>query len=518
VTSLPGDRETAAGSASAAGVAAPGEPGRRLGLALFLVSAAQFVLQLDFSIVNVALATIQREFGVSAADLQWLVTGYALPFGALLLLGGRLGDLTGHRRQLIAGLTLFGVMSLLAGLAANAGVLIGARFAQGASAALVAPMTLAAITDLYPEGPGRARAMGIYQGATAAGASAGIVLGGILTSYIGWRAIFLVNPPVIIVLVTAMIRLLPADHRGRHGGGAAAAGRPRLDVAGAVLVTAGVAALIFGLSQGQQHGFGAPLTLVSLVLAVALGVAFVGVERRAPAPMVPLAVLTDPSRRVALGVMFTVASVIVGYVYFITLYMQRVLHFSPLQAGLALLPATLTVMATSTLIARRAVARFGAKSVLVAAMISIGLGQVWLAQISASGSYPVNVLAGLVLTAFGMGLLFPTAAVLATAGVSPGDRGLAGGLFAAAQQVGMALGLAVLATIAAARTRSATARGLTVSAALVSGYRLAYLVAAIIVACAVLVTLFFLRSAGPARTARPPAATPATPATPAPNG
>jgi MFS family permease len=198
-------------------------------------------------------------------------------------------------------------------------------------------------------------------------------------------------------------------------------------------------------------------------------------------------------------------------VYFITLYMQRVLHFSPLQAGLALLPATITVMATSTLIARRAVARFGAKWVLVAAMISIGLGQVWLSQISASGSYPVNVLAGLVLTAFGMGLLFPTAAVLATTGVSPGDRGLAGGLFAAAQQVGMALGLAVLATIAAARTRSATAHGLTASAALVSGYRLAYLVAAVIVACAVLVTLFFLRPtrpAGAARTGRRPAAFP----------
>jgi MFS family permease len=490
--------------ASVAGTASPAGSGRRLGLALFLVSAAQFVLQLDFSIVNVALATIQREFGVSAADLQWLVTGYALPFGALLLLGGRLGDLIGHRRQLVAGLTLFGVMSLLAGLAANAGVLIGARFAQGASAALVAPMTLAAISDLYQEGPGRARAMGIYQGATAAGASAGIVLGGILTSYIGWRAIFLVNPPVIVVLVAAMLRLLPGDHLSPRGAGAGATARPRLDVAGAVLVTASVGALIFGLSQGQQHGFGAPVTLVSLVVAVALGVAFAEAERRAPAPMVPLAVLKDRSRRVALAVMFTVASVIVGYVYFITLYMQRVLGFSALQAGLALLPATLTVMATSILLARRVVARFGAKAVLVAAMVSIGLGQVWLSQISASGSYAVNVLAGLVLTAFGMGLLFPTAAVLATAGVSPGDRGLAGGLFAAAQQVGMALGLAVLATIAAAKTRSAAAHGQTVSAALVSGYRLAYLVAAGIVACAVIVTLFFLR------TSRRPAVAPAS--------
>ena len=211
MTSLPEERDAAAGATVVAGVTSAAESGRRLGLALFLVSAAQFVLQLDFSIVNVALATIQREFGVSAADLQWLLTGYALPFGALLLLGGRLGDLAGHRRQLVVGLTVFGVTSLAAGLAADAGMLIGARFAQGASAALVAPMTLAAIADLYPEGPGRARAMGIYQGATAAGASAGIVLGGILTSYIGWRAIFLVNPPVIVVLVIAMIRLLPAD-------------------------------------------------------------------------------------------------------------------------------------------------------------------------------------------------------------------------------------------------------------------------------------------------------------------
>jgi EmrB/QacA subfamily drug resistance transporter len=484
VTSLPGEKDVA----GVAGVASPAAPARRLGLALFLVSAAQFVLQLDFSIVNVALATIQREFGVSAADLQWIVTGYALPFGALLLLGGRLGDLTGHRRLLVAGLTLFGVTSLAAGLAPDTGVLIAARFAQGASAALVAPMTLAAVTDLYRDGPGRARALGIFQGATAAGASAGIVLGGILTEFVGWRAIFLVNPPVIVVLVAAIIRLLPSDRGGGPGHGV----RRRLDVAGAVLVTASVAALIFGLSQGQQRGFAAPLTLVSLVVAVVLGAAFVAVERRAPAPMVPLPVLADKSRRVALGVMFAVCAVIVGYVYFVTLYMQKVLHFSALQAGLGLLPATLTVMVAATLLARRLLARFGAMPVFVTALVSVGLGQVWLSMLSASGSYTVNVLPGVVATAFGMGLLFPTAAGLATAGVSAGDRGLAGGLFAAAQQVGMALGLAVLATIAAARTRSAD--GLTASAALVSGYHVAYLVAAGIVAGALIATLIFLRT------------------------
>jgi MFS family permease len=483
-----------------AGTAIGERPGRRLGLALFLVSAAQFTLQLDFSIVNVALATIQREFGVSAADLQWIVTGYALPFGALLLLGGRLGDLTGHRRLLVTGLGLFGVTSLAAGLAPGTGVLIGARFAQGASAAFVAPMTLAAVTDLFPDAAGRARALGIYQGATAAGASAGIVLGGILTEYAGWRAIFLVNPPVIVVLIAAMLRLLPREsgHAGAGArqdgldghGGAGRGGRGRLDVAGAVLVTGSAAALIYGLSQGQQRGFAAPVTIAALAVAVTGAAAFVIAERRVAAPMVPVSVLASPARRVALGAMFMVAAVIVGYVYFVTLYMQKVLHFSALRAGLGLLPSTLTILVTATWLARHLAARFGARAVLAAGLVSIALGQVWLAQLSASGSYLVNVLPGITLTAFGMGLLFPTASVVATAGVASGDRGLAGGLLAASQQVGMAVGLAVLATVAAARSRAVHGSA---AVALVGGYRLSYWIAAAIVACALAMVLLLLR-------------------------
>jgi MFS family permease len=499
VTQPPGERDAVParagtggkGRAGGAGETGGEQAGRRLGLALFLVSAAQFTLQLDFSIVNVALATIQREFGVPAADLQWIVTGYALPFGALLLLGGRIGDLTGHRRLLVSGLALFGVTSLAAGLAPGAGVLIGARFAQGASAALVAPMALATIADLFPDGPARARALGIYQGATAAGASAGIVLGGILTEYAGWRAIFLVNPPVIMVLIGAMVRLRPAsrDHAAAAPGPGGGGVRGRLDLTGAVLVTVSVAALIFGLSQGQQRGFAAPVTLGALAAAVVLGAAFGAAERRAPVPMIPLGVLADRARRVALGAMFAVASVVVGYVYFVTLYMQRVLGFSPLAAGLGLLPATLTVLVTSTWLARRLAARSGARLTLAAGLLSIGLGQAWLTQLSPSGSYLVNVLPGLVLTAFGMGLLFPTAAVLATAGVASGDRGLAGGLLAASQQVGMAVGLAVLATVAASRSRAAAGPA---AAVLVSGYRLSYLVAAAITACALAGVLFLL--------------------------
>jgi MFS family permease len=486
VTQLPGEAGATPAPGAVAGQPAEEADRRRLALGLFLVSAAQFTLQLDFSIVNVALATIQREFGVPAVDLQWIVTGYALPFGALLLLGGRLGDLTGHRRLLIGGLGLFGVTSLLAGLAPDSGVLIAARFAQGASAALVAPMALAAITDLFPDGPGRAKALGIFQGATAAGASAGIVFGGILTEYAGWRAIFLVNPPVIAVLAVAMLRLLPRE-RGR---GRAAAGGGRLDVAGAVLVTASVAALIYGLSQGQQRGFAAPATVAALAAAAVLAAAFVFAERRVPAPMVPARVLVGPARRAALGAMFLVGSVVVGYVYFVTLYMQQVLHFSALRAGLGLLPSTLTVLVTSTWLARRLVARFGTRAVLAGGLVSIGLGQVWLAQLSVSGSYAVNVLPGVLLTSFGMGLLFPTIAVTVTAGVEPGDRGLAGGLLAASQQVGMAVGLAVLATVAAARSHAVSGPA---AVALVSGYRLSFWVAAGIAACALAVVLLLLR-------------------------
>jgi EmrB/QacA subfamily drug resistance transporter len=440
-----------------------------LGWALALVVAAQFVLQLDFSIVNVALPTIQQQLHFTPADLQWIVTGYALTFGSLLLFGGRLGDVVGRRTLLITGLVLFGVTSLSAGLAQSSLALIVSRFAQGASAAMVAPMALASVTDLYAEGPARVRALGIFQGATAAGATTGIVLGGILTQYVGWRAIFLVNPPIIAVLIFAMIRVLP--RQGRKGTA------PRLDIPGAVLATVSISSLILGLSEGQQRGFASPLTLAALILAVVLGVAFVVVQRRSRAPMVPLSVLADPTRRIALIVMLIMGAVVAGYVYFTSLYLQKVLHFSAILTGLALIPATATVMVVSILLTRRLLARFGTRSLLLAGLLSVGAGQLWLSQIDVSGTYAVNVLGGLLFTAFGMGLVFPTASVAVTAGMAPSERGLAGGLFATAQQVGQAVGLAALATIAAARTVNA-------HGSLVSGYQLSFLVSVGIVAVA----------------------------------
>jgi len=450
----------------------------RVGLALGLVVAAQFVLQLDFSIVNVALPTITRELHFVPADLQWIVTGYALTFGSLLLFGGRVGDLAGHRRVLLVGLSAFGIASLAAGLSPTSLTLVISRFLQGASAAFVAPQALAIITDLFDEGPSRTKALGIFQGATAAGASAGIVLGGILTEFVGWRAVFLVNPPIIILLVIALRRVLPA--RTRRPG-------QRLDIVGAVSATASVAFLIFGLSQGQQHGFNNPRALAALVLASLIAVIFIVVESRYRAPLVPLQVLADPARRAALAMMLLLGAVVAGYVYFTSLYLQDVLGLSPLDTGLALIPATGTVMVTATVITRRLLARFGVKKLLLAGLSTVGLGQIWLFSISSGGSYQVNVLGGIVLTAFGMGLAFPTASVAVTSGIGPSERGLAGGLFVTAQQVGQAIGLAALATIAAARTSAN-------HGSLVSGYKASFLVATGIVVVALLIVVIQMRT------------------------
>jgi EmrB/QacA subfamily drug resistance transporter len=450
----------------------------RAGRLLALLCAAQFVLQLDFSIVNVALATIQRELHFSAADLQWVVTGYALTYGSLLLLGGRVGDLTGHRRLLLSGLVLFGVFSLTAGLAWDPVSLVVSRLLQGASAAFVAPSVLAMITDLYEQGAPRTRALGIFQGSTAAGATAGIVFGGILTEYVGWRSVFLVNPPIVIVLGLLMARFLPRT---------AGALKARLDITGAVLVTISLASLIFALSQGQQRGFSAPVTLIALTVAVGLGVAFVLVERVALSPMVPFGVLRDHARRGALVAVFLIGAVLAGYVYFTALYLQRVLGFSALQTGLGLVPATVTAMLTSSFLTRRVLARIGIRPTLMLGLASLACGQLWFTQVNAQGSYLVNILGGLMLTTFGFGLAFPAASVAITNGVVPSERGLAGGMLVTAQQVGSAIGLAVLATAAAGRSRAA-------HGALVAGYRLSYLIAVGVVLLAGTTTAVLMRT------------------------
>jgi EmrB/QacA subfamily drug resistance transporter len=452
-------------------------PDGSAGSQLALICAAQFVLQLDFSIVNVALPTIQRDLHMAAAELQWIVTGYALTFGSLLLVGGRLADLAGKRRLLTSGLTLFALASLGCGLADWPVMLIASRIVQGAAAALVSPAALSLLTTTTEEGPARNRALALWQAATAAGATAGIVAGGLITQYLGWRAVFLVNPPLIAVML-ALSHILPASAPSRG---------QRLDVPGAALITASLAALIFGLSTGQQRGFTAPLTIGALAAALLLGIGFVTLERTAAAPMIPAAILATRTRRAAVVAMLLVGAVLAGYVYFVSLFLQKVIGFSPLQTGLALVPSTVVVVLTSTVLTRRLLARLAAKWVLLAGFAAMTAGQLWLAQISPSSGYVTAVLPGLLLTALGIGLALPTASIAITTGVAKQDQGLAAALFTTSQQTGAAIGLAVLATAAAARTASA-------SGSLSAGYRLSFLIATAMAAGAAVIVAVLVSS------------------------
>ena len=446
-----------------------------------VVCAAQFVLQLDFSIVNVSLATVQREFPMAPADLQWIVTGYALTFGSLLLVGGRLADYLGRRRLLVLGLVIFGIASLTCGLAVGPVMLIISRFAQGAAGALVSPAALSLLTTSHAEGQARTRALAIWQATTAAGATAGVVFGGLLTEYLGWRAVFLVNPPIIVILL-ALVPLLP------HGRPEQA--RAKVDYWGALLITGSLALLIFGLSNGQQNGFTSPASLVAFALAVSAGVAFVVTERSVVAPMLPLRILSDPARRTAIGAMLMIGGVLAAYVYFISLYMQHVLGYSPVRTGLGLLPSTLTLVLTTTFLARRLLSRFGVKPVLIAGLVSMAGGQVWLAQLGVGSDYVTAVLPGLLLTALGVALALPGASVAITNGVARADQGLAGALFTTSQQTGAAVGLAILATAAA--TRTAHAVGSTAQT-LTDGYRLSFLIGGGIVSAGALLVAVGMR-------------------------
>lgn len=451
-------------------VAGPQRRGRLSAVsALVVLCVAQFVLQLDFSIVNVALKTIQSDLGFTETGLQWVVTSYALTFGSLLLLGGGLGDLLGRRRLLIAGLWVFAASSLASGLAQSPAMLICARFVQGAGAAMIAPTVLAILTSAYADGAERTRALGIWTGATAAGGTTGVVLGGVMTQYLGWRSIFLVNLPVIAVLIPLVRVSLPDDsgHPGR-----------KLDAVGAALITGAIAALIFGLTNGEQHGFSTPLSLLSLGGSAVLLAGFVLVELSVAEPMVSFPFLAAPVRRTSALVMLLVGGVMTAYIYFIALYLQRVVGFSEAKAALALAPAPLTLVFTSTIVTRRLIARFGVKAVLLAGLVVMCGAQLWLSRLTASSDYVGHILPAVMTTAFSIGLIFPSVSIGMTSDARPRERGLAGGLVPTSQQVGAAIGLAILATIAAA----ATSRH---GGSLIAGYHASYVTAAVLVALAI---------------------------------
>jgi EmrB/QacA subfamily drug resistance transporter len=459
-------------------------------IALVVVCFAQFMVVLDATIVNVALPSIQTDLDLTTAQLQWIVNSYTLLFGGFLLLGGRAADLLGRRRLFLIGLGLFSVASLANALASSGEVLIIARGAQGLGAALVSPAALSIVTTTFAEGKERTRAMGIWGAIAGVGGSFGLLLGGILTDVLSWPWIFLVNVPIGIGTALAALRYVPESrddvtHR-------------RFDLAGAVSVTAGLIVLVYAIVKAQDKGWDSLHTLGLSGIALALLATFVLVERRSVAPLVRLGLLRVRTLAGANGVMFVIVGGLYGMFFFASLYVQRILGYSPLQAGLAFLPVTFGIIVGAGL-SQQLIPRIGVKQTALGGMTVAAVGLIVLAATTkVDGSY-LGILLGLAPMAIGMGCTFVPLTLVATTGIDAQDAGLASGLFNTSQQVGGALGLAVLATLAGDRTSSfLTGLGHAPSAAdqnaaLVEGFQLAFIVSAALMAAGVVLTAVLLR-------------------------
>jgi EmrB/QacA subfamily drug resistance transporter len=406
---------------------------RRLALALILTAA--FMVVLDFSIVNVALASIEREFGFSATAVQWIVTGYAIAFGGLLILGGRAADMFGRRRMFMIGLAIFSIASLAGGLAHDPVLLVTSRVVQGAGAAMVAPSALSLITTGFAEGPARTRALGMYGATASIGFVAGQVLGGVLVEFTSWRAVFLVNVPVGLAALLAAPRLLGESREAGHPS-------RRLDVGGALLITGAVAALVFAVSQGYVFGWASPAVLGALAAAAVAGTAFVAVEKRHPEPLVRADLMRLPSLRKASTMNLLLGLWNAGELIVLSLYLQQVLHESPLATGLVIAPQGVIGFTAGAFGARLA-RRVGVSRVLILTSALATMGFLVLTQLPASGGYS-PLLAAVMLVGFGTaGTAFGTM-VIATTGVANGDQGLVGGVINTSRQVGAAIGAALL--------------------------------------------------------------------------
>jgi EmrB/QacA subfamily drug resistance transporter len=429
---------------------------------LALLLLGQFLVVLDVSVVNVALPAMQDGLELSATGLQWVVNGYTIAYAGFLLLGGRLADVIGQRRAFLGGVALFAAGSLVGGLAGSSGVLLAGRVVQGLGAAVLSPATLTILLSSFAEGPQRARAMGWWMAVGAAGGATGGLVGGALTEWLSWRWVLLVNVPIGLAVLAAAAKLL-TDR--------AAARRPRLDVPGAATATMGLGALVLGITQVEQHGWTAAQTLVPVAVAVVLLSAFVELQRRAPEPLMPLSLLRLPGLAAANVVMLVSGGGLFAIWFFLTLYMQDVLGYGALRAGLGFLPHTLAII-VGTQVTTRWLGGRDARVVVSASLILSAAGFVLLWAADAGSGYLVGVALPGVLVMFGAGIAFPPIISAATAGVAPEVHGLASGVLNTARMVGGALGLAALATIAASSGAAPDAD------ALVAGFQVAYLVAA----------------------------------------
>jgi EmrB/QacA subfamily drug resistance transporter len=460
---------------------------------LLLACLAQFMVILDVSVVNVALPAIRGGLHFSEVDLQWVVNAYTVTFAGFLLLGGRAADLLGRRRVFVAGLVLFALASLAGGISDSQTVLIAARAVQGLGGAVIAPASLSILTTTFPEGAQRNRAVGIWGAMGGAGGAAGVLLGGVITDLLSWRWILFINVPIGLLAAFAAQRFITESRRPMSS--------RDFDLTGALAATIGLSLLVLGIVRTDQTGWGSAPTLAIIGAGIALLAGFVLVEGRfASAPLMPLRIWASRTLSAANVVVLLVGGSTFAMWFFVSLYLQQVLGYSPIRAGLAFLPMTLCIVAGST-IASRTVARVGAKPLLVGGMAVMTLGLALFTRITTHGDYAADVLVPGILVGIGIGFAFVPATISAVAGVAPAEAGLASGLVNTARLFGGALGLAVLAAIATDHTNSELHAGASAHAALTSGFQLAFVIAAAFALIGGLVAAFGLPSSVQARRA-----------------
>jgi EmrB/QacA subfamily drug resistance transporter len=435
--------------------------------AVVLACVAQFMVILDVSVVNVALPSIRESLHFSGTGLQWVVNAYAIAFAGFLLLGGRMADLLGRRRVFIGGLLLFSLASLVGGLATSQGMLVGARAAQGFGGAIISPASLAIITTTFSDGSDRNKAVGAWGAMGGAGGAFGVLVGGVLTDALSWQWILFINVPIGLAAALLTPRYVPE--------GRAAGGTRNFDVAGALSVTLGLVAIVYAVVRTEVNGWGSEQTIGVLAVGVALIALFLAIEGRfATRPLMPLRIFRSRALSGANAVVFLLGAGMFGMWFFVSLYLQQVLGYSPLKAGVAFLPMTLAIIVGST-VSSRLTSRRGAKPLLVTGMTLQAIGLVLFTGVSAHGTYVADVLAPSLFVAAGIGMAFVPVTIAAVAGVEPGEAGLASGLVNTSRQMGGALGLALLATAATARIDALGGQGVE---ALASGYAHAFGIAA----------------------------------------
>jgi EmrB/QacA subfamily drug resistance transporter len=449
-------------------------------IALALLCVAQFVVVLDASIVNVALPTIGEALDFSESNLPWVVNAYVLTFGGFLLLGGRLADLLGRRRVFMFGLVLFAIASLAGGLATNSGQLIAARAVQGLGAAILSPAALSIVATTFRDGADRNKALGIWGAVAGSGGAAGVLLGGVLTETLGWEWVLWVNVPIGIVaaaIAPSLIAESRAEDEVRH-----------FDVAGATTITLSLSALVFGLLDAESAGWGSAQTIGTLAASALFLLAFVIVERRSRAPLVPFSIFRIRTITGANVVGILVGASLFSMFFFISLYMQQVLGYSPIKAGLSYLPLAVSIILSAG-IASQLVTKVGFKPILAAGMALIAAGLAWFSQISVDGTFLADVLGPSLLAAVGLGFAFVPVTIAAVSGIEDREQGLASGLINTSQQVGGALGLAILAAVANGIIGSSHD-----PAKLVEGFQSAFMVGAVFAALGFVATLVLIRS------------------------